>query len=196
MNVRRCSVWGAIFLGFIQLSVYSSARASVAKPDEVIAPHVHALLPGGRVTVVAQVLNGGCLVSLSNTDKIVQLGDVRSNQFSGVGSDAAAVPFSIQLDGCSSNVSESVAVAFTGVVDTQDLQVLAVTPGPGAAEGVGVAIFDERNQLQPINIPPAHFVSLNNGVNTLRFSAKYRMTQLFITPGAVNAYADFTLIYQ
>ena len=116
MSVCKFFVWGAIFFGVTQLSICPSVQAAVVLPPEIVAPHVKSTIPGGRVSVFAQVISGGCTLSVSNTDKFVHMGEVRSNQFAGVGSDAAAVPFSIQLDECSSNVSESVAVAFSGVV--------------------------------------------------------------------------------
>ncbi|CAI8744152.1 fimbrial protein [Pseudomonas chlororaphis] len=189
MSDFRLSVWALLSMFLFELSAYSMAHAAGGANTVVI-------LPGGRLTLSGAVMSGGCLISVSNSDKLVFMGEVRSNQFMGVGSDTQAVPFSIQLEECSSNVIESVAFGFTGAVNQQDLQVLATTPGPSAAKGIGLALFSADNQLLPINAEPTSFTPLNNGVNTLRFLAKYRLTQQHLIPGVANAWADFTLTYQ
>jgi fimbrial protein len=188
LSIRSVSTWTVLLIAFFQVAIHSVASAQ--EGNTIVT------LPGGKVTLFGSVLNGGCLASIRNSDKIVLMGEVRTNQFLGVGSDSQAVPFSIQLDDCASNISESVAVGFSGVANEQDLRVLAIAPGTNAAQGIGLALFDANNNLLPINTAPSHFATLNNGVNTLHFLAKYRLTQLSVVPGVADAWADVTLTYQ
>ncbi|WP_187432817.1 fimbrial protein [Pseudomonas synxantha] len=189
MNVYRVSIWVSVLIAFLTISAHSVVNAAGGSNTVVT-------LPGGRVAVFGAVTTGACSVSISNTDKIVLMGTVKSNQFMGVGSDSQAVPFSIQLDDCNSNVSESVGIIFSGIANEEDLQVLAITGGADAAQGVGLALFDADNQLLAVNADPIEYASLSKGVNTLSFFAKYRLVEQFVHPGVANATVDFTLVYQ
>lgn len=188
MSACRLSVWVGLLIALFEMPAYCASQEHW--------PHVIVNLPGGRVNLFAAVVDSGCLVSVSNSDRIVEMGKVTSHQFSGVGSDARAVPFFIQLDECSGSVIQSVAVAFNGVMNEQDLQVLAITPGLNAAEGIGLAIFNADNKLLPVNMPPLQYTRLNKGINTLSFFAKYRLTKKVLVPGVADAWAEFTLTYQ
>ncbi|WP_419793424.1 fimbrial protein [Pseudomonas palleroniana] len=188
MSVCRLSKWAVLLVIFLNMSAHSIANA--AKGTTVVS------VPGGRVTVVGAVINSGCLVSTSNTDKVVQMGEVRSNQFLGVGSDAQPVAFSIQLEDCVRNIRDSIGISFVGVANEHDAEVLAVSPGPNAAQGIGVALFDADNKFLPINTLPVNFTPLNKGVNTLHFFAKYRLAEQHPIPGIADAWANFTLTYQ
>ncbi|WLI37162.1 fimbrial protein [Pseudomonas sp. FP818] len=189
MNVYRVSIWISILIAFLTISAHSVVHAAGGSNTVVT-------LPGGRVAVFGAVTTGACSVSISNSDKIVLMGTVRSNQFTGVGSDSQAVPFSIQLDDCNSNVSESVGISFSGIANEEDLQVLAINGGTDAAQGIGLALFDADNQLLAVNADPVEYAPLSKGMNTLSFFAKYRLVEKFLRPGIANATADFTLVYQ
>ncbi len=151
---------------------------------------------GGNVKLRSSVVDAACLISLSNTDAYVQLGEWRTNQFKTVGSDSNAIPFSIQLDECSTHIWQAVSIRFQGIADKHDVQVLAMTSAANTAQGIGLAIFDIHDEIMPINAEPRHVILLNRGVNTLRFFAKYRMTQPLLTPGDASAWAAFTVIYE
>lgn len=153
-------------------------------------------IPGGRLAVFGAITTSGCSVSITNTDKIILMGNVRTDQFMGVGSDSQAVPFSIQLDDCESNISESVGIGFSGIVAEKDFQVLAITSGAEAAQGIGLALFNADNQLLQLNAMPAEYVQLSKGVNTLKFFAKYRLVEPLSRPGTANAVADVNLVYE
>lgn len=189
MNVYRVSIWVTFLIAFLTISAHSVVNAAGGSNTVVT-------LPGGRVAVFGAVVNGACSVSISNSDKIVLMGSVRSNQFMGVGSDSQAVPFSIQLDDCNSNVSESVGVSFSGIANKEDFQVLAINGGADAAQGIGLALFDADNQLLAVNANPIEYAPLSKGINTLKFFAKYRLVEQFVRPGVANSTADFTLVYQ
>ncbi len=61
----------------------------------------------------------------------VNMGQISSNRFHAVGEDSAPVPFVIHLRECSTVVSERVGVAFHGVADGKNPDVLSVERGQG-----------------------------------------------------------------
>lgn len=69
-------------------------------------------------------------------------------------------------------VSERVGVAFHGVADGKNPDVLSVGEGPGIATNIGVALFDDEGNLVPINRPPANWKRLYSGSTSLHFIAK------------------------
>lgn len=87
-------------------------------------------------------------------------------------------------------------VAFHGVADGKNPDVLSVGEGPGIASGIGIALFDSQGQQLPLNRPPDRWVPLYRGPTTLNFVAKYRATGRQVTGGAANAQAWFSLTYQ
>ena len=64
-------------------------------------------------------------------------------------------------------VSERVGVAFHGVADGKNPDVLSVGEGPGIATNIGVALFDDEGNLVPINRPPANWKRLYSGSTSL-----------------------------
>ncbi|EOZ1942978.1 fimbrial protein, partial [Shigella dysenteriae] len=110
--------------------------------------------------------------------------------------DSAPVPFVIHLRECSTVVSERVGVAFHGVADGKNPDVLSVGEGPGIATNIGVALFDDEGNLVPINRPPVNWKRLYSGSTSLHFIAKYRATGRWVTGGIANAQAWFSLTYQ
>ncbi|WP_435339484.1 fimbrial protein, partial [Klebsiella aerogenes] len=73
------------------------------------------------------------------------------------------VPFDIHLQDCSTAVSQHVGVSFRGVADGKNPDVLSVGEGPGIATGVGIALFDNEDQLIPLNSPPGAWRRLYTG---------------------------------
>lgn len=112
------------------------------------------------------------------------------------GEDANPVPFDIHLQECSTAVSQRVGVAFHGVADGKNPDVLSVGEGPGIATGIGIALFDQEGSQLPLNLPPVSGSRLYSGPTTLHFVAKYRSTGRQVTGGAANAQAWFSLTYQ
>ncbi|VTO12745.1 type 1 pilus biosynthesis fimbrial protein [Klebsiella variicola] len=110
----------------------------------------------------------------------VNLGQISSNRFHDVGEDSNPIPFAIHLQDCSTAVSQHVGVAFHGVADGKNPDVLSVGEGPGIASGIGIALFDSQGQQLPLNRPPDRWVPLYRGPTTLNFVAKYRGDR---TPG-------------
>lgn len=153
-------------------------------------------LPGGGMRFQGFIIAESCRVEIGNRQMIVKMGQISSNRFHAAGEDTNPVPFDIHLHECNSAVSERVGIAFHGVADNKNPDVLSVGEGPGIATGIGIALFDNDGTLIPINHPPISWTQLYNGKTTLRFIAKYRSTGREVTGGVADAQAWFSLTYQ
>ncbi|MEG8188393.1 type 1 fimbrial protein [Escherichia marmotae] len=153
-------------------------------------------LPGGNMQFQGVIIAEACRIEAGDKQMTVNMGQISSNRFHAVGEDSAPVPFVIHLRECSTVVSERVGVAFHGVADGKNPDVLSVGEGPGIATNVGIALFDDEGNLVPINRPPIHRKRLYSGATSLHFIAKYRATGRWVTGGMANAQAWFSLTYQ
>ncbi|AKF23568.1 fimbrial protein [Escherichia coli] len=132
-------------------------------------------LPGGNMQFQGVIIAETCRIEAGDKQMTVNMGQISSNRFHAVGEDSAPVPFVIHLRECSTVVSERVGVAFHGVADGKNPDVLSVGEGPGIATNIGVALFDDEGNLVPINRPPANWKRLYSGSTSLHFIAKYRL---------------------
>lgn len=153
-------------------------------------------LPGGNMQFQGVIIAEACRIEAGDKQMTVNMGQISSNRFHAVGEDSAPVPFVIHLRECSTVVSERVGVAFHGVADGKNPDVLSVGEGPGIATNIGVALFDDEGNLVPINRPPVNWKRLYSGSTSLHFIAKYRATGRRVTGGIANAQAWFSLTYQ
>ncbi|MCI3088114.1 type 1 fimbrial protein [Escherichia coli] len=153
-------------------------------------------LPGGNMQFQGVIIAETCRIEAGDKQMTVNMGQISSNRVHAVGEDSAPVPFVIHLRECSTVVSEHVGVAFHGVADGKNPDVLSVGEGPGIATNIGVALFDDEGNLVPINRPPANWKRLYSGSTSLHFIAKYRATGRRVTGGIANAQAWFSLTYQ
>ncbi|WP_371822215.1 fimbrial protein [Serratia sp. JSRIV001] len=152
---------------------------------------------GGNMRFQGEIIAEACRVEAGSHNMTVIMGQVSSNRFHAVGEDAGPTPFEINLLDCSTAVSQRVSVAFHGIADGKNPELLSVGEGNGVASGVGVAIFDEKNQLIPVNGPVRSWTTLpNDGPLSVHFVAKYRATGHTVTGGAANAEAWFSLTYE
>lgn len=153
-------------------------------------------LPGGNMRFQGVIIAESCRVEAGDRQMTVKMGQISSNRFHAQGEDASPVPFNIHLQECSTTVSQRVGVAFHGVADGKNPDVLSVGEGPGIASGIGIALFDKEGSQLPLNGPPASWTRLYSGPTTLHFVAKYRSTGRQVTGGVANAQAWFSLTYQ
>lgn len=151
-------------------------------------------IAGGQIAFVGTAVDAACSVDTSSINEEVQMGQVRKDAFVGIGSWADPVGFTLTLTDCSTAVSQSAGVAFQGVTDSHDPLVLAMTNGPGSAQGIGLGIYDEQSNLVVPNSAPRTYKPLIDGTNVLHFIAKYRSTAQ-IVPGDASVIANFTVIY-
>ncbi len=154
------------------------------------------MLPGGNMRFQGIVIAESCRVEAGDRQMTVKMGQISSNRFHSAGEDTNPVPFDIHLQECSTAVSQRVGVAFHGVADGKNPDVLSVGEGPGIATGIGVALFDKTGSQIPLNAPAGAWTQLHTGPTTLHFVAKYRSTGNQVTGGAANAQAWFSLTYQ
>jgi len=151
---------------------------------------------GGNMRFQGVIIAESCRVEINDQQMTINMGQISSNRFHSEGEDASPVPLDIHLPDCSIAVSQHVGVSFRGVADGKNPDVLSVGEGPGIATGVGIALFDNEDQLIPLNSPPGTWKTLYNGPTTLHFVAKYRATGNQVTGGAANAQLWFSLTYQ
>ncbi|WDB29854.1 fimbrial protein [Escherichia albertii] len=155
-----------------------------------------ATLPGGNMQFRGVIIAETCRIEAGDRQMTVNMGQISSNRFHAVGEDSDPVPFVIHLRECNTVVSERVGVAFHGVADGKNPDVLSVGEGPGIATNIGIALFDDKGNLLSVNRPPEHWARLYSGSTTLHFVAKYRSTGRSVTGGVANAQAWFSLTYQ
>ena len=92
------------------------------------------ILESGRLHLRGQLVNGACTVATDSQNLRVQMGQYRTNAFSGTGSFAStSVPFSLRLTSCSSDVYDHVGIAFAGVTPAEDPQVFLASGDASAA---------------------------------------------------------------
>lgn len=154
------------------------------------------ILESGRLHLRGQLVNGACTVATDSQNLRVQMGQYRTNAFSGTGSFAStSVPFSLRLTSCSSDVYDHVGIAFAGVTPAEDPQVFQASGDASASSGVGLALFDERQQQIIPNALPLHYAPIITQEMTFHFTARYRAVSENITPGILRSDVWFTLVY-
>lgn len=159
------------------------------------ANHHVVTVKGGNVEFQGEVVNAACVVDTGSQNLTVEMGQVRSNEFHGLGSWTDPQAFTITLKDCDITTGQQVSVAFRGLTDGKDPGVLAVTDGAQSAQGVGLGIFDNQgNQIIP-NTQPMNFTALQDNTTVLNFVAKYRATSRTVVAGDANAQTWFTLTY-
>lgn len=157
--------------------------------------HRDTTLYGVNMRFQGEIVVESCRVYAGDQQMTINLGQISSNQFHGVGSDTTPVPFAIHLQDCNTSVSQRVGIAFRGVADSKNPNVLSIGNGTGTAVGIGVALFDAQDQLIPLNYQPLTHRQLRLGSEVLHFVAKYRATSREVAGGIANAQVWFALTY-
>ncbi len=154
---------------------------------------------GGTVHFKGELVNAACAVSTQSDGQIVRLGQYRTAAFTKAGDTSAQIPFTIVLNDCDSTVAATAAAAFAGQTDATDPTLLAVSSGDNSttATGVGIQILDRTSKvLAPDGATFSTAQNLNDGVNTLAFTARYKATAATATAGQANADATFVMKYE
>ncbi|MEZ6876811.1 fimbrial protein [Enterobacter sp. KBR-315C3_2022] len=155
----------------------------------------HVTVKGGDVEFRGAVVNAACVVDVGSEDLTVQMGEIRTDEFHGLGSWTDPQAFTLELKDCDSTVSQDVGVTFRGQTDKKDPGVLAVIDGAQSAQGVGLGLFDSQgNQIIP-NERPLTFTPIQDGTTSLHFTARYRATSNEVIAGDANTETWFTLTY-
>lgn len=136
-----------------------------------------------------------CDVDNSSQHQTVNLGNVSVGAFKNVGDTSNPESFHIRLTDCSSNISGG-TITFQGSPDTNNPDLLQLTPGSGVASGVGVQVMDGTGGTPIALGSPVSTVPLSGGDNDLHYSLRYKSTLPTVVPGTANAVMYFDLAYQ
>ena len=185
---------------FIQKRVLQSVFAMSLLSIGAVASAATTTVQGGTVHFTGKIVNAACAVSADSANQTVDMGQYRTALFTEVGIRSNAVPFTIKLEDCDPEVSGKAQTSFTGNASSDDDELLAVSNigggAAGAASGVGIEISDSMGTvLKPDGTAFSVAQTLNDGLNTLHFTARYRSTSATVTPGAADADATFTMQY-
>ena len=154
---------------------------------------------GGHVKMRGELVSSACAVTQESQDLRVEMGQYRSDNFTRVGSfSTVTVPFTLRLNECRKDVARLVGISFQGEISPQDSNVFSVTErgsGTSGESGLGLAIFDPKQQLVIPNTLPNYYFPISDGEMALHFSARYRVISLPLMPGDLSTYVIFTLIY-
>lgn len=138
-------------------------------------------LPGGNMQFQGVIIAETCRIEAGDKQMTVNMGQISSNRFHAVGEDSAPVPFVIHLRECSTVVSERVGVAFHGVADGKNPDVLSVGEGPGIATNIGVALFDDEGNPSSSKLETAllrlYFATFHRQISCYRASGYWRHRQ-------------------
>ncbi|MFL4368458.1 fimbrial protein [Enterobacter asburiae] len=151
---------------------------------------------GGNIKFHGQVVAAPCSVKSDDINKMLEMGQVRTNNFPTKGTWYDPVAFQIHLEDCDTTVRSTVALRFDGISDANDPQVFEAGHGAGAAQGIGLGIFDYTGRLLVPNTQPKNFFPLIDGENVLHFTAKYRSTLEHVKSGDASGTVWFKMIYQ
>ncbi|WP_196319676.1 fimbrial protein [Burkholderia cepacia] len=128
----------------------------------------------------------------------VPMGEVGTWIFQSVGATSPQQKFQINLDNCTGNVTGA-SVTFTGNKDGSDPSLLALSDTTAVGSGnmatnVAVQILDSTGKPLALYAPAAQ--SIRPGSNALKFSLRYKATNLPVTGGNANAVMYFDVNYQ
>lgn len=151
---------------------------------------------GGDMHFYGAVVNAPCAVEAQSLHQSVTMDQVRAANFPSRGSWAAPKTFWIKLDNCSNALFQFVTVAFTGEVDERDPQVFKAGFGADSAKGMGIGIFDSKDNLIVPNSAPLSQYPVLDGKSVLYFTAKYRSVADNVIAGDAGAVVNFSVIYQ
>ncbi|WP_338882267.1 MULTISPECIES: fimbrial protein [Xenorhabdus] len=151
----------------------------------------------GQIKFTGKITATACKVDSNSANQTVNMGTISSNSFSGAYSTSAPTRFSIKLTDCPQNYQHA-QVKFDGQSDRASSRFLALTGngGENPAQGVAIALYeDDSNTMINLaeNSRPQYFSQRKT--EELRFVAKYIATAKTVTPGAGDAVANFTIIY-
>lgn len=154
---------------------------------------------GGTVQFQGSIVNAPCTIDNDSAHRVVDLGQYRVDSFSGTGSTSSAVPFYINLIGCSAETYSTAAITFNGITadgNNKALSLAARQAGDTTAGGVGIQVLQDNKVLALDGTTPSAPKPFDETGVRLGFQAQYIALNQTVTPGSANAVADFTITYQ
>lgn len=137
----------------------------------------------------------GCDVMVPNIG--VQLGKHRIQEF-----DQKSVTewtdFDISLD-CDKNTPISITINATPDISSSTPDIIKLDNDEGSASGIGIQLFMQDvnglSQQVKLNKSQAYGSAFNNGINVIKFQARYYKIVPQVNPGIANATVTFTMTY-
>ncbi|VWC72259.1 fimbrial protein [Burkholderia lata] len=147
----------------------------------------------GTINFTGEIVAGACGIDANSDNQTVRLGKVPTNVFKKVGDKSKEVNFDIVLTDCDTSVSKNALFTFTGTSSAGQPKLIATV---GSATNVGIRLQAPSGEYLDNGVEQKAPTMLQNGSNTVRFSAMYEATAADVTPGTADAVANFTVRYQ
>ncbi|KAA5928098.1 fimbrial protein [Pantoea sp. Bo_2] len=197
-------MWGTAGMSVV-VELYKSGEKTVSgtiQPQSIGKYNVQMEEDATPQTLAEIVLSGAVQVtalgcSLSSSDNLnVDLGNVPSRNFSGIGSTSGAKDFNVNLE-CDAGTNVNVNMSGTQSADSTDSSVLALTSAgsTGVSSGIGVQVLYNGTPLA-LNSDVVLGTSVAGGATTYTFSARYIQTLSKITAGTANTIATLNISYE
>lgn len=203
--------------GFFQLELIKTAAETGAGPigSGGLFTTFYADGTGPTRPILTSSLSGSGIVAVTSTCEVqagsqnivVNFGSVPTTRFQGVGSRAIDRDFAIHLTCQGGNVAQEdqglISIRIDATQDSSNAPgVLAITPGPDAASGVGIELVELLNSTEG-QVTFGQGIDLGrtqpNASSTLSLPlrARYIQTQAGqVTAGMANGTATFTIEYR
>lgn len=143
------------------------------------------------VTFNGEIIAAPCGIRADTQDQVVQLGQVPTHRFTGIGTRSQPKDFNIVLTDCDVSVAQNAYFTFSGVSDSTTPALFGIT---GSASNVGIRLQSGGEWLSN-GVEQTAAVILNQGSATARFAAMYEATAAAVLPGTANGVANFTIRY-
>lgn len=156
------------------------------------------VIDGGKVHLRGELVNGGCAVAPDSQNMRVDMGQYRTNAFSGVGSFSTVnVPFTVRLLDCSVDVSRTVGIQFEGDTGRRPAGFPRRHRGRGKCgqQWCRTGAFDEQQRQIIPNATAVSWLPINTRELVFHFSARYRAISEHLVPCTIQSNVWFTLIY-
>ncbi|HHI2554915.1 fimbrial protein [Klebsiella aerogenes] len=153
--------------------------------------------PAATLQFDGTIISASCNVDNGSKSQNVSLGTFYTSDFPSKGTTTKAVPFDINLKGCTDNISGA-RVSFTGATAEGDSTLLALTGAgtSGVASGLGVELLDKDMKIIPVNTTTDKYPLMPGDNNTLTFNLRYKSTAATVMEGDAKATLFFDMQYQ
>ncbi|MEX3098854.1 fimbrial protein [Serratia ureilytica] len=143
----------------------------------------------GTVTFHGSIIDAPCSIDPDSVDQKIELGDISNVALDDSGTSTPKA-FQIHLKSCSTETLKTVTTTFTGAQGKDGK--LGIT---GSAAGAGIVLTNGDGSKITLG-KATNAQSIQDGDNTLSFSAYVQGDGASVTPGEFNGIADFTMAYQ
>lgn len=146
------------------------------------------------INVTGNVILNSCSISSGSQNMTVELGNYATSRFSGKGGGAEAVPFYINIEGCTDDVVSKARVKFSGESDDTNSQLLALDGSSGS--GVAIRLLDKDKQKMVLGEWGGTWYNVNGEEGRLLYYAQYEAVSDTISAGSGDATATFLVEFQ